>query len=151
MDHAIATRSVIIHAAMHRKDLYMDQIDLFNSFGPVPHDLIRLNMAAIGLSATCIQLVKNIYTDNSSKITPKGGDTQFIQGQSGTVQACPLSPALFKICWESFLRRIKKREMLKLGYAIKLESSEEIKINAEVYVERLILWTETHDDVSVGV
>jgi hypothetical protein len=43
MEHAALTREMISHAALHKKDLYMVQIDFSNAFGSVPHDLILGN------------------------------------------------------------------------------------------------------------
>jgi hypothetical protein len=119
MEHAVLTRELISHAQIHRKDLYMVQIDFSNAFGSVPHDLILSNMMAMGIPTT--ELVRNIYTDNSSKISLMGGDTPFIPWASGIVQGCPLSPTLFNICLDSFLRRIQKTDLLNLGYLVTLQ------------------------------
>jgi hypothetical protein len=40
MEHAVLTRELISHAEIHKKNLYMLQIDFSNAFGSVPHDLI---------------------------------------------------------------------------------------------------------------
>jgi hypothetical protein len=48
MEHAVLTREMISHAQIHRKNLYLVQIDFSNAFGSVPHDLILTNMAAMG-------------------------------------------------------------------------------------------------------
>jgi hypothetical protein len=115
MEQALLTREMIGHAQLHRKKLYLVQIDFSNAFGSVPHELILMNMPAMGFPTVITDLVKNIYTDNSSKISLVGGNTPFMPWSSGTVQGCPLSPTLFNICLESFLRHLEKPEMLKLG------------------------------------
>jgi hypothetical protein len=86
MEHAVLTREMISHAKIHKKNLYMLQIDFSNAFGSVPHDLILSNLTAMGIQTTVTELVRNIYTDNSSKISLIGGDTPFIPWASGTVQ-----------------------------------------------------------------
>jgi hypothetical protein len=78
MEHAVLTRELISHAQIHRKNLYMVQIDFSNAFGSVTHDLILSNMTAIGIPTTVTELVRNIYTTNTSKISLVGGDTPFI-------------------------------------------------------------------------
>jgi hypothetical protein len=40
MEHAVLTRELISHAQIHRKNLYMVQIDFSSVFGSVTHDLI---------------------------------------------------------------------------------------------------------------
>jgi hypothetical protein len=124
----------------------MVQIDFSNAFGSVPHDLILSSMTAMGIPTTVTELVRNICTDNSSKIQLIGSDTPLIPWASGTVQGCPLSPTLFNICLESFLRRIEKPTLLNLGYTVQVEGGD-IKINAAAYADDLILYTETHEDM----
>jgi hypothetical protein len=101
IEHAVITREMISHAQIHRKNLYMVQIDFSNDFGSVPRDLILTNMMAIGFPAVVTDIVKNMYTDNGSKISLVGGGTPFIPWSSGTVQGYPLSPTLFNIRLES--------------------------------------------------
>lgn len=69
MEHAVLTMEMISHATMHRKDMYMVQIDFSNAFRSVRHELILSNVTAFGLPVTTVELVRNIYTDNRSKIT----------------------------------------------------------------------------------
>jgi hypothetical protein len=144
MEHAVLTRELISHAKIHRKNLYMLQIDFSNAFGSVPHDLILSNMTSMGIPTTVTELVRNIYTDNSSKISLIGGDTPFIPWASGTVQGCPLSHSLFNICLECFLRRLEKPALMNLGYEVQVADGP-IKINAAAYADDLILYTETHE------
>jgi hypothetical protein len=88
--------------------MYMVQIDFSNAFGSVPHELILTSMYSLGFPYATVELVRDIYTDDPSKITLTGGETNFINWQRGTAQGCPLSPTLFDICLEGFLRRLGK-------------------------------------------
>jgi hypothetical protein len=119
---------MVSHGQIHKKNLYMAQIDL-----------ILTNMADMGIPPVVTDLVRNIYTDDSSNISLVGGDTPFIPWSSGTRHGCPLSPTLFNICLESFLRRMEKPDLLELGYHVRLENGEEVKINAAAYADDLIL------------
>jgi hypothetical protein len=47
MEHAVLTREMISHATLHRKDMYIVQLDFSNAFGSVPHELILTNMYAM--------------------------------------------------------------------------------------------------------
>jgi hypothetical protein len=78
MEHAVLTREMISHATLHHRNLYMVQIDFSNAFGSVPHELILYNMYSTGLPFATVELVRDIYTDNRSKITLTGGETEFI-------------------------------------------------------------------------
>jgi hypothetical protein len=149
MEHAVLTREMISHAQLHRKNFYMVQIDFSNAFGSVPHDFILSNMMEMGFPTVVTDIVKNIYTDNSSKISLVGGDTPFIPWSSGTVQGCPLSPTLFNICLESFLRRLETPDLLRLGYRIPLKEGNGININAAAYADDLILYTDTHENMCI--
>jgi hypothetical protein len=117
----------------------MVQIDFSNAFGSVPHDLILSNMDAMGIPPMVTDSVKNSYTANRSKISLVGRDTPFIPWSSGTVQGCPLSPTLFNICPESFLRRMEKPDLLQLGYKVEIERGAEININAVEYADEILL------------
>jgi hypothetical protein len=121
MERALLTGELISHAQIHRKNLYNVQIDFSNAFGSVPHNLVLSNMTAMGIPTTVTELVKDIYTDNRSKISLIGGDTPFIPWASGTVQGFPLSPTLFHICLQRFLRRIESSALLSLGYSVRLQ------------------------------
>jgi hypothetical protein len=83
MEHAVITREMISHSTSYRKDLCMVQIDFSNAFGSVYHDLILSNMTSMAIPTACVELVRNICTDHSSKILLTGGDTPFIQWQDG--------------------------------------------------------------------
>jgi hypothetical protein len=86
MEHTILTREMPSPVQVHRKNLYTVQIDLSNASSSVPHDLILLNTTAMGIPPTVTEIVKNIYTDNGSKISLVGSDTGFSPWASGTVQ-----------------------------------------------------------------
>jgi hypothetical protein len=149
MEHAMLTREMISHATFHCKNLYMVQIDLSNALGSVPHELIMCNMYSMGFPCATVELVQDICTDNSSKITLTGGETEFIPWQSGTVQGCPLSPTLFNICLEGFRRRFEKTDMKELGYGIPMEDGTTTLINTAAYADDLILHSETHEHMTM--
>jgi hypothetical protein len=73
---------MISHAQIHRRNLYLVQIHFSNAFGSVPHDLILSNMAAMCFPTVITDLVKNIYTDNSSKISLVGETHRSSHGQA---------------------------------------------------------------------
>jgi hypothetical protein len=151
MEHAVLTREMISHATLHRKDLYMVQIDFSNAFGSIPHDLVLDNVYSLGLPTAAGELVRDIYPDNRSKIALTGGETEFIPWQSGTLQGCPLSPTFFNICLEGFLRRLEKDDMKDRCHCIHLDDGSAVKINAAAYEDDLILYSESHQDMEVMI
>jgi hypothetical protein len=44
---------------------------------------------------------------------------------------------------------LEKTDLLDLGYHVKLESGEEVKINAAAYADDLNLYTESHEDMRI--
>jgi hypothetical protein len=106
-------------------------------------------MYSIGLLFAETELVRDIYTDNRSKITLTGGETEFIPWKSGTVQGCPLSPTIFNICFEELLRRLEKADMKEFGYGIPMEDGTTIKINAAAYADDLVLYADAHEHMEI--
>jgi hypothetical protein len=88
----------------------MIKIDSTNAFGSVPHGLIAYNMRCMGLPDIQIDTVMKIYEGASTVITVPMGTSAPIDWKNGKVQGCPLSPTLFNICLESFLRLLEKEE-----------------------------------------
>jgi hypothetical protein len=81
MEHAVPTREMISHGQIHRKNLYMVQIDFSDAFDSVPDNPSISNMVAMGIPPTATSPVGDICTNNSSKISLIGGDTPLIHGQ----------------------------------------------------------------------
>jgi hypothetical protein len=74
-----------------------------------------------------------------------GGQSAPIDWRSGTVQGSPLSPALFNICIEPFLRFMEQEAFKKLCFPIIVESGAEIRIDTAAYADDLILFAESGD------
>jgi hypothetical protein len=110
MEHAVLTREMISHTALHHKNLYMVQIDFSNAFGSVPHELILYNMYSMGLPFTTTELVRDIYTDNRSKITLTWGKRNLFLGRversRGVCFRQPCSTSVWKDCCGDWRRMI---------------------------------------------
>jgi hypothetical protein len=146
VEHAVMTRELIAHAIHHKRDLHMVQIDFRNAFGSVPHGLIEFNMRCMGLPETQIQTVMTIYEGATTKISVPTGTSEPINWRSGTVQGCPLSPTLFNICLESFLRLMEKDEFKQYPFQVMdLDNNPVTSINVAAYADDLILFSETRE------
>jgi hypothetical protein len=153
MEHAVMTRELLAHAITQKRDLHMIQIDFSNAFGSVPHGLIAFNMRCLGLPDILIDTVMNIYEGATTVIQVPTGVTGPIKWKSGTVQGCPLSPTLFNICLESYLRLLDRPEFRELGFEVKTmgppdrpnEREVVTTVNVAAYADDLILFSGTRE------
>jgi hypothetical protein len=145
MEHAVLTREMIAHAKRHHKSLHIMQIDFSNAFGSVPQKLIEYNMLRMGIPAEIVNPVMDIDDGCETVIVTPGGQSEPISWTSGTVQGCPLSPALFNICIEPFLSVMEQKEYRSKGFPIQVESGEEIRSNTAAYADDLLLYAGTGD------
>jgi hypothetical protein len=143
MEHAVLTREMIAHDNRNRKNLRMVQIDFSNAFGSVPQETIAWNMIRIGIPADTVNPVMDIYNDCETVIVTPGGESQLIGWTSGTLQGCQLSPALFKICLEPFLRALDREESKEHGFPIDTKDRGVATINTAAYADDLILYSDT--------
>jgi hypothetical protein len=135
MEHAVLTREMIAHAKRQHKNLHMVQIDFSNAFGSVPQKLIEYNMLRMGIPAEIVSPIMDIYDGCETVIVTPAGQSMPIEWTSGTVQSCPLSPTLFNVCIEPFLRLMETKPFRDKGFPITVESGEEIRINTAAYAE----------------
>jgi hypothetical protein len=147
IEHAVMTQELMAHAIHNKQDLHMIQIDFSNAFGSIPHGLIAHNMESLGLPSDQIAIVMNISKGETPRISVQTGISEPIEWRSGTVHGCPLSPTLFNICLEPFLRLMEKPEWKKLGFSVKDAADNIINksTNTAAYADDLILYAETRD------
>jgi hypothetical protein len=126
-----------------KKNLHMVQIDFSNAFGSVPQKLIQYNTELMGIPDNIISCVMDIYNGCSTVINVRTGESRPIEWRSGTVQGCPLSPALFNICLEPLLRGLDQKKFKDLGFGVQVEDGEKIKLNTAAYADDLILCAES--------
>jgi hypothetical protein len=133
------TRELMAHAITQGRDLHMIQIDFTNAFGSVPHGLIAFNNILI-------DTVMNIYEGATTVIQVPTGVTGLINWKGGTVQGCPLSPTLFNICLESFLRLLERPEFKEYGFEVRdINGNKVTSVNVAAYADDLILFSGTRD------
>jgi hypothetical protein len=146
-EHAVLTREMIAHAKRNKKNLHMVQIDFSNAFGSVPQGMIEWNMQRMGIPADIIAPIMDIYDGCETVIVTPGGESTPIPWTSGTVQGCPLSPALFNICLEPFLRAMEREDFERQGFPIMTRDRGEVRVNSAAYADDLILYSDTGDGI----
>jgi hypothetical protein len=100
----------------------------------------------MGLPDILIDTVMNIYEGATTVIQVPTGVSSPINWKSGTVQGCPLSPTLFNICLESFLRLMDRPEFRQYGFKVIDKNDNEVtSVNVAAYADDLILYSETRD------
>jgi hypothetical protein len=152
MEHAVLTRELIAHARRFEKNIFMVQIDFSNAFGSVPQAMIDWNMRRMGIPDVTGNPVTDIYNDCETVIITPVGESKPIPWTSVTVQGCPLSPVLFNICIEPFLRAMDRPDMTAEGFPINIREvgkpDTEIRINTAAYADALILYSDKIDGIN---
>jgi hypothetical protein len=84
-----------------KKNVYVCFIDYTKAFDTVNHEKLIKCLKEINLDGTDIQLITNLYWDQTANIRCNGETTDQIPIQRGVRQGCVLSPSLFNIYTES--------------------------------------------------
>ena len=70
----------------------------------VDHDKLLCIMHDLGFPTDAIEIVKNIYSDSTTRIIAAGGISEAVPVNRGTIQGDSLSPFLFLVFIEPLLR-----------------------------------------------
>lgn len=79
-------------------------------FGSVPHSAIFAALEKSGAGEKFTNLIKYIYTHNSTRIVTSSRPTGTIDVECGIRQGCPLSGLLFNIAIEPIIKTIQGQE-----------------------------------------
>ena len=99
----------LLTASEITKTFSLAWLDLRNAFGSVPHEIISISLAHMGIPKSLIDLISNVYTGASTEIRTPNGTTTPIPVLAGIKQGCPLSPIIFNLCIEIIIRSINAR------------------------------------------
>jgi hypothetical protein len=97
---------IFADAIRNDRSVIVTQIDRANAFGSVSHSQLWAVMEQMGLPKAFIEMVKEIYRGTTSIIELPSGDTDALDWTHGVNQGCSLSPLLFDLCIEPFLRHL---------------------------------------------
>jgi hypothetical protein len=107
VEHAAVVNALINDVVQKKLPIYILSLDLRDTFGSVPHELIRRNLNDLGFPENIKNLVMELYEDAYIQIQTKGGCTGRVRIGKGVKQGCSLSPTLFNIGLDPLLRYLR--------------------------------------------
>ena len=128
----MGTRDQILNLKMvmeknreYGRNMYLCFIDYRKAFDMVSHELLWKGMLEMGFSSRIVDLIKGLYTDQSSTVRTTHGLTVDFRIEKDVQKRCILSPHLFNIyseaitrtALESFEGKIDGRSITNLRYA----------------------------------
>ena len=105
-DNASIISELYCDAIRRKKSIIITALDFKNAFGSVPHDMIINSLLMKGFPSEFINIIKDVYTGSTTKITTSRFTSEDIDVKKGTKQGCPVSPLLFNLCLEPLFEAI---------------------------------------------
>lgn len=90
-----------------RDDWIMGLLDFRKAYDSISQDWIITVLKNLGFKSRIINSVKSIQADAASVINIRGVFSDFIPIESGVRQGCPLSPTLFALAIDPFIRKLE--------------------------------------------
>lgn len=140
-EHVFVLDSILHNARSRKRDLQVCWLDLASAFPSVPHDLIVYTLKRFGFPDVFVDVVRDVYTNASTTYKYAGGVTKPVRFGAGVKQGDPLSPLLFNICMEPFIRSIKQKFGSK-GYSLQGSSYSIL-----AYADDLVLISNNKQDM----
>lgn len=122
-------------------------IDFKNAFGSIPHQLIFDVLKQKGFNDTLVNIVKNIYKDQSTHIDLNGSRSNRIYWNKGVIQGCPLSPLLFNLALDPMLDAIC-RDNPDDAMIITTDAHSSCKFQVAAYADDVILMATTKNQMT---
>jgi hypothetical protein len=91
-------------AKIHNKDIYVMYADFGGAFNAANHRIIFKHMRQLGMPPTFVDTCEQLYSVSSTDCITPYGSTPSIDINRGTPQGDTLSPFLFTLFLETFLR-----------------------------------------------
>ena len=134
----ITFKTVIDDAEMHEKDLFVMYLDFSKAYDSVEHDMIKRTLLHYKIPHTIIDIIMNLYDENTAHIFTPHGRTESIEIKNGVKQGDTLSPLLFTLFVNPLLTKLKNSN---LGY--KFHNNEQIHIPNIAYCDDITLIAES--------
>ncbi len=101
-------KAIIADSKKYKKPLHIAYIDISRAYDTVEHWAIEEALLEHGINVKMIELINNIYQDNTTKIITPYGNTEPIQITRGVRQGCPLSPLIFTLVINQLLWKMEE-------------------------------------------
>ena len=110
LEHNFTLRRMFDDARTGKGEFIATFIDFSNAFGSVPHSAIFTALDKSGADGKFTNLIKDIYTHNSTRIATSSRPTGTIDIECGIRQGCPLSGLLFNLAIDPIIKKIQGQE-----------------------------------------
>jgi hypothetical protein len=94
-------------AKLHNKDIYVTYADFTCAFNAADHRIMFKHMRQLGMPSTFVDTCEHLYGVPSTDYTTPHGPTPSTDINRGTLQGDTLSPFIFTLFLEPFLRWLK--------------------------------------------
>ena len=95
---------IIENAKEFQKNIYFCFTDYAKAFGYVDHNKLWKILKEMGIPHHLACLLRNLYTDQKPTVRTRNGTTNWFQTGKRICQGCILSPCLFNLYAEYFMR-----------------------------------------------
>ena len=102
-EHTFLLRSCLEDARRRKHKIGVAWLDLENAFGSVPTNHLLGSTEELGLTGCTLDVVRDIYTDSTTRVKIGKAHTDVVQCRRGVKQGCPLSPILFDLAMEQLV------------------------------------------------
>ena len=132
---------IIEKARELQKNIYFCFIDYAKAFDCVDHNKLWKILQEMGIPGHLTCLLRNVYSGQEAMVRTGHGTTDWFQIGKGVCQACVLSPCLFNLYAEDFMRNVG---LEKAQAGIKIAGRN---INNLRYADDTIFMTESEEEL----
>ena len=115
-EHTTHLAHLIRQAKKRQRSLVVTLLDLRNAFGEVHHRLLPVILRFHHMPDSVVRLMGSLYQYFCTTVVTDLYSTQFIHVGKGVLQGDCLSPLLFNMLVNTFIRHIQSEKFIQLGY-----------------------------------
>ena len=138
LEHNFLLQTALEDSRRRGSELCIAWLDLANAFGSVPHSHIFGTLELLGMPASLLDVVGDLYSGCVTQAMTTVGLTDDIPILSGVKQGCPLSPVIFDLAMEPIVRALLDRQEA-LGYRLFQQGGEGVPVSILAYAVDLSL------------
>ena len=107
LEHGFTLRTVLQDARRRKRAVSATWLDLKDAYSSVPYSTLMGVLNLAGLRWATIDIIRDIYTDSTTRIKMKSEITRPLVCRRGVKQGFPLSPILFNLVMEAVIRVVE--------------------------------------------